>query len=189
MIDFPSIEDSSVYHDNGWDNESDLEEFATGLTKAMANIIQKKKMDYRDISENTYTVMVLSKLFEPLFDNIIGVNNFWAEQESPSSKKRKNSEQEFSSKRSKKIKTQRGHKSDFILSWTSENMETELVLGEFVKPTLVDPKKYQMDRFKLARMLKDIFDGRIKELIKNGHINQQIFDIARTFKVFGIFFY
>ncbi|KAG9302425.1 hypothetical protein G9A89_011475 [Geosiphon pyriformis] len=80
MIDFPSIEDSSVYHDNGWDNESDLEEFAAGLTKLMVN--PEKKMDYRDISENTYTVMVLSKLFEPLFDNIIC--------ESPSSKKRKN---------------------------------------------------------------------------------------------------
>ena len=85
------------------------------------------------------------------------------------------------------------HKIDYLVYWTdNEKRNWEMVAGEFCgRPFEPDRKKYRKDLFKLFRIMKDMLDCLIAQIIScsNGKINEEIYDLICQIKTFGIISY
>lgn len=136
------------------------------------------------IHENAWTIEVLSVCFKRLFDSYPNIHTSWAEHTSQSSKTRMLSAQENS---------RHAHKIDYLVYWTdNEKSNWEMVAGEFCgKPFEPDRRKYRKDLFKLFRIMKDMLDCLIAQIIScsNGKINKEIYDLICQIKTFGIISY
>ena len=85
------------------------------------------------------------------------------------------------------------HKIDYLVYWTdNEKRNWEMVAGEFCgRPFEPDRKKYRKDLFKLFRIMKDMLDCLIAQIIScsNGKINEEIYNLICQIKTFGIISY